>query len=285
VLRLRDLRAARARLILTGADRARFLHGMVSNDVSGLKPGQGCHAAMLTPKGKLQGTLVVYCDQERLFLELDGALRDKIKQALVAHMVIDDVELEDVTEQTEEWGLYGDQALPELDLPDYHFIIKDGVRIARTPELGLRGFHVFGPAPVADLLTEDEAEVLRVEAGRPVYGKDMGEDRLPIEAGLSDAVSFTKGCYLGQEVIARATNLGHINKKLMGLRLDQPAEPGAKLSAPSRPDAGVVTSSVVSPRLGPIALGYVHRTLWEEGTALALPDGSGARVVSLPFKV
>ena len=258
---------------------------MVSNDVASLKPGQGCHAAMLTPKGKLQGTLVVYCDEDRLLLELDGSLRDKIKQALLAHMVIDDVELEDVTDQMEEWGLYGDGAFPELDLPDYHFVLRDGVRIARTPELGLRGFHVFGPAPVADLMSEDDAEILRVEAGRPVYGKDMGEDRLPIEAGLTDAVSFTKGCYLGQEVIARATNLGHIHKKLVGLRLQHAVEPGAKLSAPAKPDAGVITSSVVSPRLGPIALGYVHRSLWEEGTALTLPDGSAAHVVSLPFKV
>jgi aminomethyltransferase len=149
----------------------------------------------------------------------------------------------------------------------------------------VRGFHVFGPRPDTDakLLLEDEAEILRVEAGRPLYGRDMGEDRLPIEAGIPDAVSFTKGCYLGQEVIARATNLGHINKKLMGLKLPHAVEAGTKLSSPSKPDAGVVTSSVVSPRLGAIALAYVHRTLWDEGTPLTLPDGSVAHVVPLPF--
>src|SRR5262249_55603812 len=144
--------------------------------------------------------------------------------------------------------------------------------------------HCFGPRPDGEPLSEEEAERLRVEAGRPLYGQDMGEDRLPIEAGLSDAVSFTKGCYLGQEVIARATNLGHINRKLVGLRLPALVEPGTKLSSPSRPDAGVVTSTVISQKFGPIALAYVHRTLWDDGTELSLPDGKIARVVSLPFK-
>jgi tRNA-modifying protein YgfZ len=284
VLRIRDLRH-RARLILIGPDRVRFLHGMVTNDVKALSPGQGCHAAMLTTKGKMQADLVIYCDADQLLLELDGELREKVKQVLSAHMVLDDVELRDVSDETEEWGLYGDEAFAELNLPNYHFVLRDGIRIARTPELGLRGFHVFGEKPSeAPLLSEDEAEVLRVEAGRARYGVDMGEERLPIEAGLDDAVSFTKGCYLGQEVIARATNLGHINRKLVGLRLEAPVPPGTKLSSSSRPEAGVVTSSVISPRLGPIALGYVHRTLWNEGTVLALPDGTKARVVSLPFQ-
>jgi len=236
---------------------------------------------MLTTKGKMQADLVVYCDQDRLLLELDPPLKDKIAQALRTHMVVDDVEL--LEDEGEEWGVYGDEAFPDLDLRDYGFVMRDGARVARTPELGVRGFHVFGPRPAGELMSEDEAEVLRVEAGRPLYGKDMGEDRLPIEAGIPDAVSFTKGCYLGQEVIARATNLGHINKKLVGLRLSAPVEPGARLSAPSRPDAGVVTSSVVSPRLGPIALAYVHRTLWDDGTQLSLSNDQTARVVSLPF--
>jgi folate-binding protein YgfZ len=288
VLRLRDLRS-NARLILSGPDRVRFLHGMVTNDIQSLKPGQGCHAAMLTTKGKMQADLIVYCDADRLLVEVGAPLREKVKAALNAHMVVDDVELADVTDDTEEWGVYGDEAFPGVELAPYHFQLIDGVRVARTPELGGRGFHVFGPAPkgeaFGEVLGEDEAEILRVEAGRPLYGKDMGEDRLPIEAGLDDAVSFTKGCYLGQEVIARATNLGHINKKLVGLRLPALVEPGAKLSAPSRPDAGVVTSTVISQKYGPIALAYVHRTLWDEGTALTLPDGQEARVVSLPFKI
>jgi folate-binding protein YgfZ len=230
VSRIRDLNA-RARFSLSGPDRVRFLHGMVTNDIVALAPGQGCHAAMLTTKGKMQADLVVYCDEDRLLLELDAPLKEKIAQVLQTHMVVDDVELAE--DQTEEWGVYGDDAFVDLDLSDYCFVRRDGIRIASSPELGIRGFHVFGPKPEGDLMTEDEAEILRVEAGRPLYGIDMGEDRLPIEAGIPDAVSFTKGCYLGQEVIARATNLGHINKKLMGLRLDFPVEPGTKLSSPA----------------------------------------------------
>jgi folate-binding protein YgfZ len=278
VPRLSDL-SRRARFHLTGPDRVRFLHGMVTNDVKILTPGQGCHAAMLTTKGKMQADLVIYCDEDRLFLEVDGG--DRIADTLRAHMVVDDVEL--AADEGEAWGVYGDDAFPDLNLPDYHFVVRDGVRIARTPELGIRGFHVFGTPPDGAPLSDEEREILRVEAGRPRYGRDMGEDRLPIEAGIPDAVSFTKGCYLGQEVIARATNLGHINRKLVGLRLTAPAAPGDKLSAPSRPDAGVVTTAVVSPRFGPIALAYVHRTVWDPGTQLSFADGKGARVVSLPF--
>jgi folate-binding protein YgfZ len=289
----------RAKLLLTGADRVRFLHGMVSNDIEALTPGKGCHAAMLTTKGKLLADLVVYADADALLLELDGTLRDKIKATLEKHIVMDDVGVKDVSDELPELGVYGDVAATVLGavtgcdpvalaaLPNYHFLVAGEVRIARTPELGGLGFHVFGTIEFsAAVLSEAEWEERRVEAGTPRYGVDMGEDRLPIEAGINDAVSFTKGCYLGQEVIARATNLGHINRRLVGLVLDgdAPAAAGAKLSAPTRPEAGFVTSSVRSRRLGKtIALGYVHRTLWDPGTRLTLADGRVATVAALPF--
>ena len=123
----------------------------------------------------------------------------------------------------------------------------------------------------------------------PDDGFDVDEDRLILEAGMDDAVSLQKGCYLGQEVVARATTRGHINRKLVGLFLDAmgPATRGSKLSGPERPSAGPTTSSVISERFGPIALGYVHRTLWAEGTELTVHDPAGerkARVTGLPFK-
>jgi folate-binding protein YgfZ len=287
VLYVRNL-SSRARLQLTGADRVRFLHGMVTNDIEALAPGAGCHAAMLTPKGKMLADLVVYCEPERLVLELDGALGEKIHSTIEKHVIMDDVEVARL--DGAEWGVYGDEAAGALgvgELPPYHFVETAGRRIARTPELGVAGYHVFGERPPlagARELTDEEFEILRVEAGTPLYGRDMGEDRLPIEAGVTDAVSFTKGCYLGQEVIARATNLGHINRKLVGLRLSAPAPAGAKLSAPARAEAGVITSSVVSPRFGAIALGYLHRTLWEPGTEVVVEGGATARVCSLPFQ-
>jgi aminomethyltransferase len=288
---------SQAQLVLTGEDRVRFLHGMVTNDIEALAPGQGCHAAMLTTKGKLLADLVVYADEAALLLELDGSLGDKIKAVLDKHIIMDDVEVADQS-AAPVLGVYGHDAAAaiaralRLDadklaaLPNYWYGRAGGARVARAPELGLPGFHVFGASVEGQLIDEAEFEERRIEAGTPRYGVDMGEDRLPIEAGIHDAVSFTKGCYLGQEVIARATNLGHINRKLVGLWLDgeEPAARGAKLGAASRPEAGFVTSSARSRRLGrTLALAYVHRTLWDPGTELTLDGGRRAVVAALPF--
>jgi len=271
---------------------------MVTNDIEAMKPGEGCRAAMLTVKGKTVAELVVYAEAEQLLVELDGELRQKVHDYLEKHIVMDDVELADVTADLRELGVYGDDARAAIEqalgrsfeaLEPYHLTQVGAVRIAATPELGMPGFHLFGELPVAGTTVDDAAwEVLRVEAGRPRYGVDVDEDRLILEAGMDDAVSLTKGCYLGQEVVARATSRGHINRKLVGLRLDgdRPVAAGAKLSGPERPDAGLVTSSVISPRLGAIALGYLHRSLWEEGTELTVHDRDGerkARVTALPF--
>jgi folate-binding protein YgfZ len=289
-----------AKLVLTGADRVRFLHGMVTNDIEALQPGQGCHAAMLTTKGKMLADLVVYAEPDALLLELDGSLRDKIKTVLDKHIIMDDVELADVSDDSSTLGVWGDDAAAAIAaalgldaaavaaLPHYaHLAAPGGARVFRAPELGIPGYHVWGADVPGQAIDEAELEERRIEAGTPRYGVDMGEDRLPIEAGVHDAVSFTKGCYLGQEVIARATNLGHINRKLVGLVLDgeAPAARGAKLSAPARAEAGFVTSSARSRRLGrTIALGYVHRTLWDPGTELTLDDGRRATVTALPFQ-
>jgi folate-binding protein YgfZ len=290
---------APARLVLTGEDRVRFLHGMVTNDIEGLKAGQGCHAAMLTAKGKMLADLIVLADEASLTLVLDASLREKIKAVLDKHIIMDDVEVADRSDEPA-LGVYGDDAAAATAratglaaaalaaLPNYHFVDAGAVRVARSPELGGIGFHVLGGEVrvEGEPLADAEFEERRVEAGTPRYGVDMGEDRLPIEAGVNDAVSFTKGCYLGQEVIARATNLGHINRRLVGLILDgdAPAKAGAKLSSPSKPEAGWITTSVRSRRLGKvIALAYVHRTLWDPGVALTVDDGRAATVAALPF--
>jgi len=282
-------------LDLRGEDRVRFLHGMVSNDIEKLAVGQGCHAAMLTTKGKLLADCVVTAHADRLSLELDVALLDKVRAHLDKHIIMDDVELQAVALPTQ--GVYGDDAAAAIEratglevsgLANYAFVTRDMVGALRTPELGMPGYHLFGDVKLEGTPLDDaEFEERRIEAGTPRYGVDMGEDRLPIEAGINDAVSFDKGCYLGQEVIARATNLGHINRRLVGLVLDgdAPAAAGAKLSAPSKPDAGWITSSARSRRLGKtIALGYVHRTLWDPGTQLTVADGRIATVTALPFE-
>jgi len=278
---------------LHGEDRVRFLHGMVTNDIEKLEPQKGCHAAMLTTKGKLLADFVVVNLGPYLSIEIDPALVEKIRAHLDKHIVMDDVEVRAVTIPA--LGVYGDDAAEAIKraigldvaaLPSYAAALGDQVGVVRTPELRMPGFHVYGNVAIDGTPLDDaEFEERRIEAGTPRYGVDMGEDRLPIEAGIHDAVSFDKGCYLGQEVIARATNLGHINRRLVGLVVDgDPPAAGTKLASPARPEAGWITSAARSRRLGKtIALGYVHRTLWDAGTALVLPDGRSATVAALPF--
>jgi folate-binding protein YgfZ len=293
---VRDL-TGQGRLRLTGEDRARFLHSMVTNDIEALAEGAGCWSAMLTTKGRLVGEMVIYRDADAFLVELDGGIRHKIVEFLTKHIVMDDVEVEDQSEAGHEQAVYGTGAraavaaalgAPVPDLLPYHHAQVGGVRVASAPELAMPGYHVFSDVQIAGQPLDDASfEVLRVQAGRPRYGVDTDEERLVLEAGMDDAVSLTKGCYLGQEVVARATARGHINRKLVGLRIEgnQPVARGSKLSGAGRDDAGLVTSSVVAPE-GVIGLGYVHRTLWEPGTALTVHDPAGARqatVEVLPF--
>lgn len=336
------LASERVRLRLTGPDARRFLHGMVSNDVNGLKRGQGCHAAMLTVKGKLLGDLRIYCmgslgddPEPGLLIELSRACADKVKEALDRHLIMDDATITDVSAELAQLGVYGEEAAQRLlgsvggvgELAPYHFRelavgehVGEGGTIAdlpalfaaRSPELGLAGYHVFGSAAavaaLADELTKSGAQLLtpaefntrRIEAGTPVYGDDLEEDRMPAEANLDDAVSFTKGCYLGQEVVVRLRDRGHLNRRLCGLRFpDGPSAPparGTRLELATaagtelaKAPLGIVTSSAHSPRLGTIALAYVHRSAWEPGTELAVFEPGGAAtghkavVTALPF--
>lgn len=314
-LLLRSLDQVRGRLLCRGPDRKRFLHGMLSNDVKGLAPGQGCPAVLLTVKGRMVADLTVYDCEDGLLLEMEASVCEHVRADLDRHLIMDDAEVVDVSADLHELGLFAaDPAglaafVAELGAPTLapyqHALVDTPVgplRFAATRELGLPGPRVFGAAgPIdalrqrasasgAHLLGDEQAEVLRVEAGVPRYGLDMDDDRLPIEANLDHAVSTTKGCYLGQEPIARLSARGHVNRRLLGLRLHLPegaALPprGAALRHPSREAAGSVTTAVQSPRHGPIALGYVHRSLWEPGTTLTIDgmDGASAVVTTLPF--
>jgi folate-binding protein YgfZ len=332
-LTYRSLAAERARLEVNGKDARRFLHGMLSNDIQALKPGQGCAAAMLTVKGKLLADLVVYdctwnstcspthsVDPHGLLMELRATARGSVQGAIERHLIMDDAAIHDRSQLYGELGVYGTEAASalakwhgvlaaELDaLPAYHFAWRETgelpVLIAKTLELGMPGFHVLASPGKLDALSaqlgaaggavldDTQAEVLRIEAGTPIYGVDIDEDRMPAEAGLDDAVSYTKGCYLGQEVVVRLRDRGHLNRKLCGLRmLDDGAVPaaGTRLRHGERATAGVITSAVASPRCGTIALGYIHRSAWEPGTVLELigadeqPLDRKAQVVPLPF--
>jgi folate-binding protein YgfZ len=274
-----DLRA-RGRFVLRGADRVRFLQGMLTNEVEKLAAGQSVRAAMLTPKGRVIADMLVRKEEDSFWVTTDALLRDKLREAFDRHIIMDDVTLDDVTDKTGEIGVYGAQA---------HGV--PGLAVLQAP----LGLHLVGDTPACEraLLTlvaggavglDDAAvERLRIERGVSRYGAEISEEVLPLEAGLDDAISHTKGCYVGQEPVARVTTRGHVNKKIVGLVCSAAVKPGDVVSSADRSEAGVVTSATQSPTLGkPIALAFLHRSLWAPGTQVTV-GAVPAEVTELPF--
>lgn len=296
-------RSERGRLALTGPAAKAFLNGQVSNDIEALTPGTGILATFLTPKGKMLGDLRVLetgpptpellLDTERVALQ---ALFDLLRRTTIGH----DVELHKRTLQTAQLSLVGPRARAVAGAPDLpatehasraHTIDGATVRVVAT-DLGVDvlcaaedGERVRAALEAAGAVPADEAafDVLRVEAGRPRYGVDIDEGTMPEEAGLVDrAVSFTKGCYVGQETVARLHWRGKPNRHLRGLRLSAPVPAGTVLRLGER-EVGTVTSPVRSPRHGDIALALVRREAEPETVLAAGEDGAEATVVTLPF--
>lgn len=311
----------RGRLCLLGADRVRLLHGQVTNDIKALKAGQGCYAAFTSPKGRMQADVHVYALAEELLLDFEPGLTQSLIERLDHHIVSDDVQAVDVAEHYGLFSLQGPRALEVPGLLDPGLAVapqSHGIVHRPDPELGdlywvnharagSQGVDVFVPAADMAMVWDklslavrslggrpvggSALELARIEAGVPRFGVDMDESHLPPEAGLDrDGISYTKGCYIGQETIARIRTYGQVTKALRGLRFD----PGAPM--PVRGDkvfhngreVGSLTSVIQSPRLGcPIALGYVRKECNAPGTALVVRSASGADVaaviVPLPF--
>jgi folate-binding protein YgfZ len=311
----------RGRICLTGVDRVRFLHGQVTNDVKRLAVGDGCYAAVVTAKGRMQSDLNIYCLQDELLLDFEPGLTGTVSQRLEKYLVADDVQVVDVTAIYGLLSVQGPRAeaiTRSLDL--FQEITAKPLQFAHAvdatlgeiylmnqPRLGSKGFDLFVPVnslgAVADKLIAaaravggqvcgwSAFEIARIEAGIPRFGVDMDESNIPLECGMENrAVSYTKGCYIGQEVINRIHSIGHVNRELRGLLLadDLPSLPvkGDKLSSQGK-EAGYITSAVKSPRLrSNIALGYVRREVNQAGKELTLfttDKKSVASVVELPF--
>lgn len=302
----------RSKIAVRGPDRAGFLHNMLSNDIKSLTPGRGIYATLLDIKGHIVADLRVYSAENLLLIDTDADLRDKIVRTLDRYIVMDDVRLEPL--DLGALAVQGPHAREVVEkalgvavrpLDEFgHFLAETAagaVRVVRATSTGEEGYEVWvEPRDLValweSLTSKAEAtgvlpcgsealESLRIEAGIPRYGADFGEDTLPLEAGLLDALSFTKGCYVGQEIVERARSRGHVNWKLAGLFVaSQTApEPGAKLLAAGK-ESGEVTSSCVSPTLGrTIALAFVRREASEPGTELTLGSGARAQVAQLPF--
>ncbi|HEY3865897.1 MAG TPA: glycine cleavage T C-terminal barrel domain-containing protein [Solirubrobacteraceae bacterium] len=305
-------RSARGKLALTGSGAKEFLAGQTTNDIEALTPGAGCYAAFLTPKGKMLGDLRVLDCGEELLLDTERmalqALFDMIRRFKIGY----DVQLH---KRTVERGLLsligptaarvaGAERLPETEHANTAVEIEGIAAVAARTDTGVdllcdaadtdemgRALRDRG----ATSASEAAAEIIRVEHGRPRYGIDLDDTVIPQEAGLNErAVSFTKGCYVGQETVARLFYKGKPNRHLRGLRLSAPAAPGAELLADRRSrrstiggerPVGRLTSAVLSPAHGPIGLALVRREA-EPGTSVSVGEpehGAGAEVVELPF--
>lgn len=318
----------RARFFVQGPDAKRFLHGMVTNNINVLQPGQGCAAVLLNAQGQMMGNMTVYVgigNDTDVLLQMEAAAGPGVQNTLEKHLVMDDAQIIPLQNIRGQLALQGPDAaawlrrlepelpahIDQLPLHGHVRIYQRGnkehpLRVIRTQELGIPGYFVVAPYPVLEkldfqfrdhnipLLEATEETILRIEAGEPQYGLDMDAERLPMEAGLTEAIDFHKGCYLGQEVIVRTLAKGFVARRLMGLQFPGGGTPppfGQNLVHPGKSNAGMILSGCISPRLGTIALGYIHQSCWEPETHLYVaergtpltPTAPVAIVKSLPF--
>lgn len=308
-------RSDRASLVVSGADRASYLHGLLTNDVAALKPGQGCYAAYLTPQGRMITDLFVYELGDAMLLTVPRAQKDAVLTKLDQFVFSEDVKLGDASDTFSALAVIGPASgrvlaalvggnASDIDAwPPYaNRRVQFGGRAAvltRITDAGEPGYDIYVEPDQLDVLRRElkaagvaeadpeTAEAIRIEAGVPKFNHDMDEETIPLEAGIeSRAISFSKGCYVGQEVIIRVLHRGHgrVARKLAGLVLDGESVPPAStpVTAAAR-EIGEVRSSAMSPALGhPIALAYLHRDFLAPGTVVSV-SGHSATVTKLPF--
>ena len=309
-------RSDRGRIVVSGPDRASYLQGLLTNDIAALTAGRGCYAAYLTPQGRMIADLYVYELGDVMLLTMDRAVRETVLARLDQFIFSEDVQLGDVTDTFAQTAIVGPEAasmlaktltgapVETLNALGEHGNLRaqwngEPAIVARITDTGEAGFDVFVDrshaaafasalaAAGAAALDAETAEAIRIEGGVPRFHRDMDEDTIPLEAGIEGrAISFTKGCYVGQEVIIRVLHRGHgrVARRLVGLTIDADRPPAAAAAIRSGDrDIGHITSSAWSPALKrPIALAYVHRDFVAPGTAVSV-DGVNAEVTPLPF--
>ena len=307
----------RGRLRLTGNDRAQYLHRIISNDVEGVAVGEGNYATILTNRGKIIADMKVYVFEDSIGIETNAETTSILYQELDKYLIADDVTIEELTERTGAVGVHGPKSAELLqevygfdvgDLPEYHSVVHeiDGRRIVcvRANETGEVGYNLCTASESMEwlwdtFLTKGRAfsaepvgltalNSLRIEAGIPRYGAELGDSVFPLEAELEGAISFEKGCYIGQEIVARMQYRGHPNRLLRGFEItsDAPPQSGDRLFDGDK-EIGWLTSAVVSPTLGKtIGMGYVRVAFTDEGSQVEVQT-AGSRVDAtvrlLPF--
>jgi folate-binding protein YgfZ len=284
---------------MTGRDRARFLHGMCTNDVKKLQPGESCIAAVVNRQGKMAGVVTVLAAENALLLVTDRAGMPGLVEALLKFVVADPVSIR--ASEAAVAGVYGPSA-PDLlglgALAERAFVMRENVAVLRDPSLGVPGFQLIVPPSRPDELGRllahgiapagfEAFEAVRIDNGWPRWGADMGPDLLPMEAGLEPvAISYQKGCYIGQEVIQRVKTYSEPPRMLVQLAFEGVAvpSPGARVTV-SGQDAGYVTSAARSPSSGRgVALAIVRKEHQAPGTAVSAEPGLPAAVRALPWQ-
>jgi tRNA-modifying protein YgfZ len=290
-------RSTRGKLLVTGAEAAEYLQGQLTNDVEVLEPGEGSYAAMLDRKGHMQADMrVLRLASDEIWIDTEPEALEAARRHLQTYKIGRQVEVADAERTL--LSLIGPRSAEIATSPplppyrceqltaqgvDCHAVgTRDGIDLIAAADDGERllGALVTAGAPEVG---PEAVEVLRIEAGTPRFGAEMGPQTMPAEAGIVEAaVSFTKGCYIGQEPVARLHYKGRPNRHLRGLRLSAPAAPGTPLRLGEK-EVGEVGSSCLSPALGPLGLAIVRREA-EPGDELVVgEDGVTARVVDLPF--
>ncbi len=297
----------RGRIRLLGRDRAALLQRLTTNDVESLSPGDGTRTVLINHNARILDLLTVYALPEHLLVVSNPGQGPNFARFLGARIFFNDqITVDDTSAETLQWIICGPRAAALLaeqtsvdphDWPLHHIqaasIGAAAVWLARSMPLAGAAYTLFARREAEDALRSAFAavpaldaasyDVLRVEQGYPAARHELSTEYIPLETGLHDAVSFSKGCYTGQEIIARMESRNRLAKRLMGLRFDRDGASGALLS--DGKEAGLITSTVVSPRLGPIGLGYVRTAYATPGTRLSTADGTQAELVELPFGV
>lgn len=297
-----DLSATRGRIRVSGSEATMFLNGLITNDVKNLAQNSWMPAVFPTVQGRLIGAVRVIRGPEPEFLiDTEMASHEAVLKTISRFTLAGDFKVSDVTSETALLTIQGQGAAEILEkelaqevsgLPQNGVVQTDRVTIIRASHTGEDGFDIIIDASRkaelqqaleaagAQPIGEDTFEILRVEAGIARFGQDMDETNVVPETNLDDAVSYTKGCYVGQEIIVRIKHRGHPAKKLTALRFetDQQIEPGAVIRSTDNQEIGRVTSAVISPRLGSIGLGYVRYEYLVDGTRVVVGDGIEAIV-------
>jgi folate-binding protein YgfZ len=286
---------------LTGSERVSWLQGMITNDVEQLPAGAGCYAAHLTPQGKLVAHMRVFKDDDALWLSLERASIPKLIAAFDKLLIMEDVQMADASNEFSILALLGPQAparlaswlgqTPNLQGLHSHYKFDDSRIIVSQ-----LGYDIWVPRGQADNVLRSLADrgvapidhgtwdVLRTEAGIPIYGVDIDETTMMPELGES-GISYDKGCYIGQEVVAKVKYIGHVNRRFVGLLMSGNDIP--ELKSPVRKggrDVGYITTALFSARLNkPVALGFVSRSAYAPGSEVEVGTGT-ATIADLPFK-